>query len=213
MRLVFSIFSNFYEFVSLLSFSVIFMSTSHFYNISPFFECVSFLSFSAIFTSASHFYHLQHEGTQMTLTASIPSRWDFWFAVVESVLICRLRLQSCVIALTVDIWKNVVSFKNALFLPTAKRDLNLASLLDREDREVAPRKSSFPFAGIIKTKWHVLTQRVSATSPMQYFKKRAVEIRSLCLADSSSYHGKLRKACSWFEVWFAGRFVTPTSSY
>ena len=92
--------------------------------------------------------------------------------------------------------ENVVSFKNALFLPTAKRDLNLASLFDREDREMAPRKSSFPFAGIIKTKWHVLTQRVSATSPIQYFKKSAVEIRSLCLADSSSYRGKLRKACS-----------------
>lgn len=91
--------------------------------------------------------------------------------------------------------ENVVSFKNALFLATAKRHLDLASSFDREDREMAPRKSFFPIAGIIKTKWHVLAQRVSATSPIQYFKKSAVEIRSLCLANSSSYRGKLRKTC------------------
>jgi len=100
-----------------------------------------------------------------------------------------------------------------LLLATAKRHLDLASSFDREDHEMAPRKSFYPFAGIIKTKWNVLTQRVCATSPVQYFKKSAVEIRLLCLADSSSYRGKLRKACFGFEVWFADRFVKPTSWY
>jgi len=98
--------------------------------------------------------------------------------------------------------------------------LDLASSFDREDgakEELLSLRShhqSRPFSEEkTKTKknWHVLTHRVCAISLIQYFKKSAMEIRSLCLADISSYHGKLRKACSGFEVSFAGRFVKPTS--
>ena len=59
---------------------------------------------------------------------------------------------------------------------------------------MAPRKSFYPFARIINpdlSSKNKIACAVCATSPIQYFKKSAVEIRSLCLADSSSYRGKL----------------------
>ena len=61
---------------------------------------------------------------------------------------------------------------------------------------MAPRNSFYPFARIINadlSSKNKIACAVCATSPIQYFKKSAVEIQSLCLADSSSYRGKFAK--------------------
>ena len=122
-----------------------------------------------------------------------------------SVIICRLRFQLCLISLTVGIWKTLCYFKKALILATAKRHLDIASSFDREDGAKEGQEELCIPSLVLSIQIFLQKKKIACavcvTSPIQYFKKSAVEIRSmLCLADSSSYCGKLRQACSGFEV-------------
>jgi len=158
----------------------------------------------------------------MTSTVSISSRWDFWFAVVKSVIICRLRFQSCVISVTSTFGKRWVILVSIVSCDskTPPRDLPrprefIWTRRWRQGRAFIPLLASSIQIFLRKRKITGMCWPNVFVPKVRYsiFKKSAVEIRSFCLADSSSYRGKLRKACSGCQVWFAGRFVKPTSWY
>ena len=105
--------------------------------------------------------------------------------------------QLCLLSLTVGIWKTLCYFKKALILATTKRHLDKASSFDREDGAKEGQEELFIPSLVLSIQIFLQKKKIA-----KYFKKSAVEIRSmLCLADSSSYCGKLRQACPGFEVW------------